>query len=660
MSEHRCEQCGAENAPDAQFCVKCDFYLGWDSGAGSLAGEPLTAATPVERETHTQRIVLPAAPAARPPADPAATTRISLPGRAGLAATVSLLTEQVLLDPATGGSFDLRIRNTSPIVDGYTVEAPHAPEWLEIRCPEIRLLTDEEQVTTVALAVRPQFDLYVQRLRLVLQVCSVEDPAKRTSVQLVVTVPRTGGPVTLRAEPPVVRLRDQLTGRFALRMDNTGSNYPQRYALTGTDPERVVRFVFRPPTVEVPPRRMLSVDIEFTAPALEYGQQASRALTITAASDQGPVETVVNVLQERSQAPADAPVRLRLEPNVIRVKDTTAAEVAVIVDNRRGSKDRRLTFAGRDPEGRVRFAFTQRQLYIRAGEQARMQFGIEAPPPRPGEQLERPFSVLCNDGTDESEATGSFVQSASASAIETAQLRLEPEHLAVQGRRRGRFYVTVDNVRGALPLDVWFSGTDPEGAVQFGFAPARLNVPPGGIARAALTVAAPLPRSGQEVVRAIKVGATDGTGAVEAEGRFTQSKREILPLLRLAFTVFGGLFAVLGSMLPWLQDLPTYDVSQLPQLKTMIALSDETERLVAVSQTVGRAVVLLLAAVLLLGILGARGRATVFAGFTMAVLTIGYIIYAQRELHSGGPSYGALLVVLGAVLGVVGGFCVKR
>ena len=44
MSEHCCEQCGAENAPDAQFCTKCDFYLGWNTGDGSLDGAPLTAA----------------------------------------------------------------------------------------------------------------------------------------------------------------------------------------------------------------------------------------------------------------------------------------------------------------------------------------------------------------------------------------------------------------------------------------------------------------------------------------------------------------------------------------------------------------------------------------------------------------------------------------
>ena len=62
--------------------------------------------------------------------------------------------------------------------------------------PEIRLLTDEEKTTTVSLSIRPEYNVYVQRLHLRVQLCSVEDPAKRTEVELeLVVVPRVGGPV---------------------------------------------------------------------------------------------------------------------------------------------------------------------------------------------------------------------------------------------------------------------------------------------------------------------------------------------------------------------------------------------------------------------------------------------------------------------------------
>jgi hypothetical protein len=421
-----------------------------------------------------------------------------------------------------------------------------------------------------------------------------------------------------------------------------------------------VRFSFRSAIVEVPPMRATIIEARFDAPPLQLGQQLHRTLTVVAASDEVSVETIINVAQERSQAPPDSPVRLRLEPSITRTRDQTAAAVSVLVDNRRGSKDRRLFFSGRDPEGRLRFAFSQPQLYLRAGEQARLNARIEAPLPRPGEEVERGFTVVCNDGTDESEATGSLVQAASASPITTARIRLEPERVVVRNRRRGSFRVAVDNVRGSLPLAVRLSGSDPEGAVRFTFIPTHLVVPPLTIGRSALRVEASLPGSGQEVNREIKVSASDGVGAVETDGHYSQSMSEILPILRLVFTLLGGLLVVLGAMRPWFADLPTYYISLLPKLEDMIKIPDETARSVAISQPSGRALMLVLAAVMMLGILSRRGKITILAGFAIAVLMIGYIYYAQTEFSSGGPAYGSLLVVLGGIIGAVGGFCIKR
>lgn len=663
MSEHLCEQCGTENVADAQFCTKCDFYLGWDAGGGSLDGAPLTASVPVVRETHSQRF--PALSTATDRPRRAAPTRHTTPTRPAAAPLVTIENAEVELDPQGGGSVDIRIRNTSSIVDGYTVVAPKAPEWLEIRHPEIRLLTDEEGLTTVTLGVRAGFDVYVQRFRLPVQVCSVEDPARRSDAQLVVTVPRVGGPVSIAADPQVVRLRDQTTGRFRLRLDNTGSNYPQRYSLTGSDPESVVRFAFRPQTIEVPPRRSVFADVRFDTPTLGYGQQAPRTLTITAASDQGPVEAIVNVVQERSQAPADSPVRLRLERTVTRVLDVPSAEIVVIVDNRGGSHDRRLAFSGRDPEGLVRFSFAQPQLYVRAGEQARLAATIAAPLPPAGEEVERVIAVLCNDGTVESEATGSLVQAASASPITTAQIRLEPEHIAVRNRRRGRIRILVDNSRGTLPLSVWLSGTDPEGAVRFTFTPPRLEVPAGAFGRTALRVWAHLPDAGSEVTREIKVRADDGTGSVEAQGRFAQSMSEILPLIRLVATLVGGLLVVMGAIRPWFLSGPTYDIGRLGELQRLLQIralgqQETIQKWEMISQPAARAMILVLAGVMLLGILSTSGRFTIIAGFLAAALVVLYIAFAMSRFGSNGPAYGATLVVLGAILGVVGGFCIKR
>lgn len=668
MTEHACEQCGAENAPDAQFCTKCDFYLGWDSGAGSLDNAPLTASVPVVRETHSQRfgVVSPNRPriAPPPPRRPAGAA-----GRPATAPTVTIDHPEVELDPVSGGTVDIRIRNRSAIVDGYIVAAPRCPEWLQIQHPEIRLLTDEESTTTVSLTIRSGFDVYVQRFRLHVQICSVEDSSKRADTELVVTVPRIGGPVSVLAEPQMLRLRDQTSGRFRVRLDNSRSNYPQRYFLSGSDPEGAIRFLFNPQTVEVPPRGVTAVDVRFNAPPLDYGQQVPRTLKVTAASDQGPIETLVNVMQERSQAPADAPVRLRLERTVTRIRDATAAEIAVLVDNRRGSKDRRLMFSGRDPEGVVRFAFSQPNLYVRAGEQARIQASVQAPLPHPGEELERAIVVVCNDGTDESEASGSLVQAASASPMTTAQLRLEPEHVVVRNRRRGRLRVTVDNSRSALPLSAWLSGTDPEGAVRFTFTPPRLDVPAGGVGVAALRVWSTLPGAGKTIDREITVRADDGTGSVETKGKFTQSMSEFLPLIRLAATLLGGLLVVLGAIRPWFQGGPpggpTYDIGQLGELQRLFELQalgeqEAMAKWMMISQPSVRAAILVLAGVMLLGILSSSGRYTIIAGFLAGALIVLYIVFSISKLGSNGPAYGVLLIVAGAVIGIIGGFCVRR
>lgn len=675
MTEHSCEQCGAENAPDAQFCAKCDFYLGWDTRGSTLGNAPLTSSQPVVRETHSQKfpVLSPAGPQRRP--DPRPARQPSQAGRQATAPTVVLETEEVVVHPDEGGTFDVRIHNPSSIVDGYTVEAPKAPPWLTFTHPEIRILTDEEQVTTVTLGIRPEFSVYVQRFHLPVQIRSVENPAVYAEVDLIVVIPRIGGPVTITPEPHVVRLRDQTAGRFRLHLDNKESNYPQRYQLGGSDPEGVVRFTFRPNMIECPPLRVSTVEVRFETPAPEVGQQANRTLNITAANDENKVEAVVNVAQLTSAAPPDSPVRLRLEPSVTRVADSTTAEVTVIIDNARGSKDRQLRFAGRDPEKRMRFAFAQQRVSVRAGQQTRVGVRVSAPLPDAGEEVERQFAVVCHDGKDESEATGSLVQFANASPITTAQIRLDPQHIVIRNRSSGRSMVTVDNSRGAQPLSVWLSGSDPEGAVNFEFAPPRIDMPARGYGQAWLRLRADLPGNAKSVDRDIKVIAADQTGRVEADGRFSQSMSDLWPILRIILTLVGGLVVVLGAFLDWFK-IVNYKVDKLKDLSNQIQGfgandPDRMHHIVeAALQPSARALVLVLAGVMMLGILSSKGKITILAGLLTAAAAVAVIVYEQWDLNTinghppelpwGQPVIGIYLVAIGGVIGIVGGLCARK
>lgn len=686
MTEHRCEQCSAENAPDAQFCTKCDFYLGWDSGAGSLGNSPLTSGIPVVRETYTETGQFRAQvhdvrkrPAGRPSPPPHPHGRgphpRQPPGRRGpdpqrpaspaAPPKVALAAPELTVDPKSGGTFDVTVQNNSSIVDGYTVTPVNPPPWLAIEQPEMRLLTKQEEIFTLTLTIDPQLIVYVQRFRLPLQFASIEDPSQRTVVELLVVVPRFGPPATMMAEPRFIRLLDQTSGRFRLHLDNRNSNYPQRFGMRANDQEGVVRFRFQPQIVEVPPAGVQTVDVQFDAPVPEHGAQIMRTLTVIAANNESPIEAIVNLEQRRSQAPADQPVALRLDPSVVRKTDETEAEISVLIDNRRGSRDRKLYFSGRDPEGRIRFGFAQQQLYVRAGEQARLQARISAPLPRPGERDERPFSVICNDGSVESEASGMFGIQASTSPISTAELELAPEHVIVQNTRKGRFRVMVDNTRGALPLGVLLSGNNPEGAVRFTFNPQRLEIQPGQRGYAELKVEASRPPGGEQIERELTIEASDGIGSIEAKGRFTQKQSNIYPLVRLVCTLLGGVLVIAGALTPWF-DAPLLRLDFLPKLKDSVMKfntelpTPSAETIENLTQPIARVAILVLAAIILLGILSAKGKWTILGAFA-AVLTMGiYAAYALSELTSKGLGYGVILVIAGGIIGAVGGFCAGR
>jgi hypothetical protein len=608
MTQHRCEKCGAENAANAQFCTKCDFYLGWDTGVTKLDDAPLTMAIPVVRETHAATEKFRGADAAAPRKQnpPAISIRSTSPA---VAPMVRLVEPEVTIDPVAGGTFGISVHNKSSIVDGYTVAALDAPRWLVLEHPTLRLQPAQEQRSTIRLTIPPNLArmVYVQRFRVRLQISSVANPAKRTGAELVVVVPRFGTPSTIAADPGFIRMQDATTGRFRVHLDNRNSNYPQRYGLRGHDPEGLVRFTFRPQMVEVAPQSVQSVEVHFEAPAPGPGSQVMRTLTVTAANNAAQLDTIVKVEHRSSAARSDDPVTLRLDPDVIRQTDQAEAQLTVLVDNRAGLSARRLHFFGRDPADQLRFGFAQQPLHVRAGELAQMRATISAPMPRPGERIERPFSIICSDGSLESEATGNFGLHASAQADSATQLRA--------------------------------------------FAP---QPPP--------TAASPQGPPVWHGDQAAGAPASTSNDDVVASGR---SASKIRPLLRWALTVFGGALVIAGAIRPWFSGGPTYAVNGLIELPQIIGLKplDDAEsisKLEQLTQPGVRALVLILAVALLLGLVPTSGRLTVIVGLLTAALMAGYVAFAMSALASTGPAYGSILVVSGGVIGAVGGLFPKR
>ena len=577
---------------------------------------------------------------------------------------------EAVLEGARTGGVELQLTNRSSIVEGYRVEPVDPPPWLTITVPPTRLMPGDRAVVRIGLEARSDRPVPAQRLRLRLRLRPESDQHVHTDVEIALVVPRVGGPATIRTEPAVVRLRDAMQGRFTVHVDNRGSNHPRRYVLSGSDDEGVVRFAFTPRTVEVPPGGGAAVQVQVTAPPPAAGERAERALTVRAAAapddGAGPV-AVVRLLQETSTAPVEVPVRIRLEPSVLRTVDSPVAELQVVVDNRAGSRERWVRLAGRDPEQRIGFAFRAAELWVPAGVERATPAQVHAPLPRSGEQATRAFTVAATDGRHEVEAPGSWEQRASPAPIATARLALEPQKVVMRNAGTGRLRVHLDNRGSAFPLSVRLHGTDPEHAVRFGFRPGTLDVAPGEVGTAEVRVSAPRPDGGETLTRPFTIVADDGRSTVEAAGSIVASAGDRRPLWRVVLTVLGALLIAVGCFRDWLVGDPDALLPGLSTIPASIATAADgppvndardVAGLLRILQPVERTITLLLAAVMVFGLTGVKGRLTRTTGLLVAVTMVALVLFWRSTGLA--PADGALMVVLGGTVGFVGGLFVRR
>jgi hypothetical protein len=578
---------------------------------------------------------------------------------------------EVVLEGARRGEVELQVTNRSSIVEAYRVEPVGAPPWLAVTVPPTPLMPGDRTVVRVGLEARSDRLVVAQRLRLLLRLRPESAERVHTDVQIALVVPPVGGPPGVRTEPAALRLRDAVQGRFTVHLDNRGSNHPRRYVLSGSDDEGVVRFTFAPRTVEVAPDGAAAVPVQITAPPPAAGERCERALTVRATAepaDRGPALTaIVRLTQETSAAPAEVPVRLRLEPSTLRTIDSPTAEVYVVVDNRAGHRDRLVRLAGRDPERRIGFAFEAAELWVPAGAERATRVRLHAPPPRPGEQTVQAFSLVATDGRRETEAAGSWEQRASPAAIATARLTLDPQKVVTRNAGTGRLQVLLDNRGSVFPLAVRLHGTDPERVVRFGFRPDVLEVPPGGVGRAEVRISAPRPDGGEVFTRPFAIVADAGHGTVEASGTFEQSAADRRPLWRVVLTVLGALLIVAGCFRDWLVADPD---SLLPGVSTVVnsvqsaaeiaapADVQEAGLLLRVLQPVERTLALLFAALMLFGLTGRTGRLTRVSGLVVVLTTVVATLFWSSTGFR--PDDGVLLVGLGGVIGFVGGLLARR
>jgi hypothetical protein len=239
----------------------------------------------------------------------------------------------------------------------------------------------------------------------------------------------------------------------------------------------------------------------------------------------------------------------------------------------------------------------------------------------------------------------------------------------------------IDNRKGAQPVSVSMRGDDPENSLRFVFEPSVLQVPPGRVARTAISVRAPGAPSGQELKRPFMIMASDGQTEVMAEGNIIQAAVERRPFARVLLTILGGLAMILGGMLPfWSGNIPARDGDEATaadlNANAVVRFfasaeipSTNNQRLDALidlaAQSVSAALIMfVLAVVVIFGLTGRSGRLTRFAAFLgAAFVVLVFVAFAIGGINGGipeGPGQGALLLFAGCILAYVGGLLARR
>jgi hypothetical protein len=796
MADYVCEQCGTLNAFGTAFCVSCGSFLAWDEvehdgerGAGQRsepASVPAGSAPPPGQldETAVRPAIRVPASGRQPVSAVASSSAKAAPGDTTRGVFWARAEQSHVSVPATGEpqSLDLRVANTSPIVDGFVVDAPASPDWLAVEAVQVRLLPGTDETVTVQLRVASPTLVPAQERPVMLRIRPITQTPAQLEVAVLVTVPVLDAPVRLRAEPRLLRLRDRDTAECTVVVDNAGSNHPVQIRFSGSDPEMVVRFRFDPPTLTLGPAASGSARLVVTTPGPEPGHESSRTVTVAALDGTRSVETVVTLQQSTTARAEDPPVAvevqpsilrvrdskvgkahvsvnnrggsdwahvrlkasdpegvvfviwdqtllhvppghamqaellieaplpdpgtevtrtvtvsatdgrrtssttatfvqtaspsamgslvLRLEPSLLRVRDSDGARGQVVLDNRRGRSAVRISLEGRDPERAIGFDFSPAVVELGAGQVQAVALGLRVPRPGPGQEVTRPFTVTAGDGRQSVEATGSLVQGSSPAAIESLAVRLDPSVLRLSTRRRGRVTAVIDNRKGVEPVHVSLRGDDPENAIRFRFSPARLTVPAGRAATTTVTVDAQRAPAGQELTRPLVVMATEGDVTVTAEGSLVQTPVDRRPLTRLLLTLLGGAAMIAGAFQTWTPWPRTHGgegwyltLGALGQpfhkeldLSSLLpaGITAEAEAIVK-GISVGM-VTVGLAVLLILGVTGRSGRLSRIAAVAGALLVVVILVVASQALPGGAQmGSGAFLVLAGCVAGYVGG-----
>jgi hypothetical protein len=167
-----------------------------------------------------------------------------------MAASVSVQTPALAVDPGQQVSTEIRVRNTGDVVDQFAFQPlGDAAGWMTVDPPVVRLFPDGDQVVTVTIAPPRNPSSKPGMATWALKAIPQEDPDGAAVGEGTVDV---GEFVEVSAELQPVNGRGRLTGRFDIAVDNRG-NVPVPVRLLASDTEQVLGFDFSPIALETMP-----------------------------------------------------------------------------------------------------------------------------------------------------------------------------------------------------------------------------------------------------------------------------------------------------------------------------------------------------------------------------------------------------------------------
>lgn len=371
--------------------------------------------------------------------------------------------------------------------------------------------------------------------------------------------------------------------------------------------------------------------------------------------------------------PVRGPVRMRLEPSILRANDSTMALFRIAIDNRHSNEPLRVSLSGRDPEQKARFWFSNPSPVVPPAGESTVRLRVDVPALPPGAQLNHVLTVLASDGRREFEATATLVQMTSPAVVDSpVLLGLSPSVVRERDAARVATLVTADNRLGHYPHYLTIGATDDENVVRFAVQPTELVVQPGQVASARVAMHAPRPERGQEVSRPFTISAWDGANLIQAKGTLVQSASDRRPLARALLTLLGAGVMAMGAFRLWTSDPARsgrgWDVSAVTRAigADEGVLTDSVEgagmQLGILNMLVnGATVVMACAVIALLGLIGSTGRLTRAAALLCLIFVVALLVAVSLG-PSGAPALSGQVtwVVLGCIIAFIGGVLARR